>query len=224
MKITNKKTKDITGLKFSRLTVISYQGINFDGKSIWKCLCDCGEVRIVTAVRLKIGNTKSCGCISVKHGHAKSASSGKTREYNSWCGMIDRCFNTARKNYKHYGGRGITVCDRWKNFSNFLEDMGERPEKLTLDRIDNNGNYEPSNCRWATTKEQSLNKRIACPRSTKTSNHIGVYFSKTHRAWISRIKMEKGWVYVGSYKTEDEAIYHQEMRQENHRKLMVGAL
>lgn len=102
--------------------------------------------------------TREANGVLVTHGHG-SAKNGRTPTYNTWMNMIQRCTNANAPGYKHYGGRGITVCERWLKFENFLADMGERPEGLTLDRIDNDGNYEPGNCRWATCEQQNANRR-----------------------------------------------------------------
>jgi hypothetical protein len=148
---------DITGHRFGRLVAISH--ISFQG---WLCRCDCGNETIVQGPNLRNGNSKSCGCLRVelaisratKHGHAK-----KTATYSSWQAMIKRCTNPNTWSWKHYGGRGITVCDRWRySFENFLADMGEKPEGLTLDRINNELGYSPENCRWATPAEQFRNR------------------------------------------------------------------
>lgn len=150
--------------KYNRLTIIKEvepKIYNRRTKKRFECKCDCNNLIIVFLEHLKNGHTKSCGCLriekssEIKHGH-----SNRTQTYNSWAGMKQRCFYIKHKYYFNYGGRGITVCERWMNFSNFLEDMGERPKGTTLDRINPNGNYEPSNCRWATIEEQIKNRRI----------------------------------------------------------------
>ena len=156
---------ELTGQTFNRWTVIgSARFIN--RKSFSLCRCECGVERDVRHDQLTRGISKSCGCwksevsrrqiieISTTHGQ-----SSKTRTYSIWKDMRKRCLNHASKNYKNYGGRGISVCQRWSSFENFFEDMGHAPEAMTLDRINNDGNYEPSNCRWATKKTQMNNMR-----------------------------------------------------------------
>ena len=144
------------GKKFSRLEVMSLP-FKKEGKreKYVICKCDCGTEKPFVARSLLTGNTKSCGCIQGETRHNKSFSG----EYFSWKGMIQRCENPDHTFYDLYGGRGILVCDRWHDFRNFYADMGERPKGTTLDRIDNFGNYEPANCRWATQKTQIRNMR-----------------------------------------------------------------
>lgn len=115
--------------------------------------CECGTIRILKGIRLRFGDSISCRkCGSTKHGRVHS------RTYSTWESMIQRCTNPKNRNYRHYGARGIKICERWLKFENFLEDMGKRPNKLELDRINNNGNYEPSNCRWVTHSENIKNR------------------------------------------------------------------
>lgn len=157
---------DISGNKYNRLWVLSYSHTS-KGIAFWLCRCDCGKETIVDGRNLKSGHTKSCGCLSVeqrplnnlKHGGVTNG--GMSAEYECWCGIKKRCYNENSDNYNLYGGRGIKMCDRWlSSFGNFLADMGNKPTpKHSIDRIDVNGDYEPSNCRWATQKEQCRNLR-----------------------------------------------------------------
>jgi len=157
------KKLELTGQRFSRLTVISFSDVT-NQATYWICKCDCGNITRVAGTHLKTGHTTSCGCFYKETRKGKLTHGQKnSTEYNSWNQMKGRCYNPNLKEYKHYGGRGITVCDRWINsFENFFADMGKKPTpKHTLDRYPNNesGNYEPSNCRWATWEQQNRNKR-----------------------------------------------------------------
>lgn len=156
---------DLTGKWFGRLLVLSWARTS-DNQAGWLCRCKCGKEKPVRTDHLTSGRTISCGCKlgrnsellknGLKHGHCSSRSS---RTYSSWTAMHARCRNPKAHSYADYGGRGISVCDRWKSFENFLADMGGRPLQTSIDRIDPNGNYEPGNCRWATVEVQGDNKR-----------------------------------------------------------------
>jgi hypothetical protein len=158
-----RKLIDLTGKKFGRLIVQGRSSAPSRSKqAMWICLCDCGKTKIIVSQSIRSGHSTSCGClhdemrltVPYKHGL------GKTREYHVWKGMIKRCTDVTHKGYRHYGGRGITVCERWLNsVENFYADMGPRPARTTLDRIENDGNYEPGNCRWASHLTQGANKR-----------------------------------------------------------------
>jgi hypothetical protein len=167
------KLRDLTGDRFGRLIVIK-RVADRNKRVWWRVRCDCGITKEISSNGLKSGHSKSCGCLrkdlgkvkNLNHGHA-SLLNGFTPTYLAWQAMRQRC----RPSYfesKYYHDKGIVVCERWNNFLNFLSDMGERPKGMTLDRISSNGNYEPSNCRWATTHEQRINRS----RSNESNNPI----------------------------------------------------
>jgi hypothetical protein len=160
-KIRGRKEKygDLVGKEFGRLTVVSFVGKNKHGSKQWECKCSCGKHTIVTVGALVRGMTRSCGCLR-KEKVSTIGGLSKNHTYKSWHCMMYRCTNPKDRKYKYYGGRGVNVCQRWQeSFLNFLEDMGERPDGRTLDRIDPEGNYEPGNCRWATIEVQQQNRR-----------------------------------------------------------------
>jgi len=153
---------DLAGQKFHKLTVIEYAGKDKWNQSRWLCQCSCGKTKIILGYCLTRGTTCSCGCLRKEAAKKNNITHGyrKTRLYRIWRGMINRCANPNDRGYYNYGGRGISVCSRWLKFENFLQDMGEPPSsKHSIDRIDNNDGYRPANCRWATHKENSRNKR-----------------------------------------------------------------
>jgi hypothetical protein len=151
---------DLTGNKFNRLTVIKLVGKQ--GRSyMYLCKCDCGAEKVLRGANVSAGHTKSCGCLhrekNLRLSHARRRNWSPT--YQSWTAMRRRVTNPNHQSYKNYGGRGISITESWRTFENFLFDMGPRPGGTTLDRINNNGNYEPGNCRWANVSQQNYNKR-----------------------------------------------------------------
>jgi len=162
---------NLTGDRFGRLTV-RHRDNSGRKDAKWVCECDCGKLKSAMAYNLKSGATLSCGCLRKEatsarcktHGQSPATGKSASPEWNSWNSMKQRCSNPKRKSYSDYGGRGITVCQRWASFENFLADMGTRPDGYTLDRIDNEKGYEPGNCRWASRRDQRLNQR---PRRKK---------------------------------------------------------
>jgi len=166
---------DISGRNFGELIAIKFHSRGAHNRAMWLCKCSCGNEKVIYYSFLMSGHTKSCGClksintINANTTHGQSRPNNTTREYAAWQGMKTRCYNKNTVAYKDYGGRGIVVCDRWlESFENFFNDMGKRPStKHSLDRYpNNNGNYEPNNCRWATKLEQASNCR---------SNHLVEY-------------------------------------------------
>ena len=180
------------GKKFNRWEVISYKGRDNNGKHSFECRCDCGNIKTIPLGNLKTGASKSCGCLNYEklkgNTHNKKHGMSFSKEYNSWRAMLDRCENKNYREYIEWGGRGVKVCERWHDFENFYNDMGKRPNGMTLDRIDNNGNYEPSNCRWATAKVQGNNRR---------SNTLITYNGETRtlQQWADKVGIKANTIH-----------------------------
>ena len=178
---------DLTGRRFGRLTVVR-RDENKGVKVRWLCRCDCGGRSSAFANDLRSGRHGSCGCLQkervTKHGHSPFDISRRTPTYRTWLSMVQRCTNPRATHYDRYGGRGVRVCDRWRgSFAAFLEDMGERPSpRHTVERTDNDGDYTPRNCRWATRKEQAQNRA-----NSRRLTHGGV--TRTVTEWAARL----GW-------------------------------
>lgn len=191
-----KYPKDISGLRFGRLTVMEKAGVTNGGgrgsKSLWRCKCDCGNEKVIMRNSLVSGNTKSCGCMereNKKVMHLKHGMS-KTRLWSIWCGIKDRCNRENNHDYVRYGGRGIAICDEWKDdFQNFCEwaMLNGYSDDLTIDRIDVNGDYEPSNCRWVTRKEQTRNRSITKKISIAEIAEIdGISYQEAYKKYVLR--------------------------------------
>lgn len=165
---------DLKSQKFGRLKVLDF-AYNKNRKSYWKCLCDCGNIKIIESYKLKTGHTKSCGCYAkeVTRNNTITHNKTNTKLYRTWQNMKRRCDNKKTKSYKYYGEKGIRVCDEWlhdfMNFYNWAMQNGYK-EELSIDRINVNGNYEPNNCRWVDIETQANNK---------TNNHFLSYNGKT---------------------------------------------
>lgn len=197
----NGPLKDLHQRRFGALVAVSYVRGSKCVRSFWVCRCDCGAQTNASTNQLLSGKSKSCGCkvgeniskARTVHGHTAG---GNSRTYRIWANMVTRCHNQKASNWAHYGGRGIAVCSRWReSFGAFLADMGPVPEGLTLDRINPDGPYEPSNVRWATMKEQAANKRntllisVGGERMTvsQASKRFGISYSLLHD------RLSKGW-------------------------------
>lgn len=194
------------GARFGRLVVIGFapsrpRPRDESGKykkpvAYWECQCDCGKIVAIKRKKLRGGNTRSCGCLKteiIKAGTNTKHGMSRYSEYKSWHGMMVRCYNPGHVSYADYGGRGIQVCDRWHTFENFYEDMGKRPPNTSIDRINNNGDYEPENCRWGTIEEQSNNRR----------NSVYVEFNGRRRTvgqWEHHFKVNSGFIRGRLYK------------------------
>lgn len=202
---TDYRFQDLTGLRFSRWSVMKLAGRDEGKNFFWECRCDCGKIVVVSGKNLRSGISRSCGCYSVdllrsrslRHGEGKR--SNRSAEYRTWKAMNVRCHNKDQAAYKRYGGRGIRICRRWlgpNGFQNFLEDMGRKPTpEHTLDRIDNDGNYCSENCRWATRKQQARNTRtnrfLTYQGEKKTLSEWGERFHLAPDLISCRIK--RGW-------------------------------
>ena len=173
------KRIDLTGQVFGRLTVLRQHGVKRGGNLSWLCLCECGKEHITASYHLRSGGCQSCGCFqreqASKASEAANTTHGMTKSatYMSWKSMLARCKHANVNGSERYLGRGIIVCERWHKFENFLADMGERPEGMSIDRIDNNLGYAPENCKWSTAKEQMNNRG---------NNRLITFGDRTHTA------------------------------------------
>lgn len=210
-RIKEKLTEDLVGQRFGRLTVVE-KANNMYGRVSWKCVCDCGGIKIATSSNLKRGLVSSCGC-KIKENrvpeyapHSHKHKMSKSRIYDLWCGMKTRCYDKSHPSYPAYGERGIKVCDEWlgddgaENFIKWAYSTGYDENapfgECTIDRIDVNGDYSPSNCRWCNVKEQANNRRsnikIEYKGETKTLMEWCEQYGKSYKLVYQRIKRD-GW-------------------------------
>lgn len=179
--------KDLSGHRQGKL--VATKTYRVDGKTMVDCICDCGSKRTMLAQVFQRFSTKSCGC------EIKASNLVNSPTYHSWVGMKQRCLNASHDAYENYGGRGISVCDRWMKFENFFEDMGEKPNGLEIDRIDTNGDYEPNNCRWTDRITNIRNRRntrwLTHGGKTMTLSEWARYLN-VPRERISR-RLDRGW-------------------------------
>lgn len=196
---------DLSGRRFGRWVVISKSGKRHN-QTYWWCRCDCGTLREVNPVSLKNARSTSCGCYKRELMKKRDVAHSKTHsvEYNTWTRMKNRCCNHKSSDYKHYGGRGIKVCDKWVNsFESFLADMGKRPKGMSIDRIDVNGDYCPENCRWADNITQmnnrTNNKYLTYKSQTKTMSEWAREKGLSPGTLLARLK--RGWSIEESLET-----------------------
>lgn len=186
------------GYKFNRLTVIEEVDRIHPKRPMYACKCDCGKMKNVEGRRLREGTIKSCGCLSKELTRIRSITHGMTdsSEYKTWCGIKRRCLNENDKRYPEYGGRGIKICDSWSNsFQSFFHDMGEKPEGYSIERIDVNGNYEKSNCKWIKLSSQASNKRtnVKITHKNETKNLSDWSLETGIKAETISARIKRGW-------------------------------
>jgi hypothetical protein len=195
------RVKNITGQLFGRITVLSFRDIH-KRRTRWYCVCSCGEKLTCSGSALKTGNTRSCGCLkrdtTIERNITQSTTHGMTATsiYNVWASMKRRCCRPSSQDYKNYGGRGITVCERWLEFENFYEDMGDRPSnQYSIERIDNDGDYCLDNCKWILTSNQAKNRRTNRRLSYNGETRIVVDWARHLNMNVHTIysRLNRGW-------------------------------
>lgn len=206
------KHKDIAGQKFNKLTALRIVGYEEPYRSnekpipLWECLCDCGSETVGTVYNIVRGRKKSCGCLR-KESTTKTHGMTKTKIYVVYRNMWKRCYNKNEWAYPYYGGRGIKLCDRWMEpegigFMNFYADMGDIPNGLEIERVNNDGDYCPDNCVWAARSEQTFNQRKRC---NNVSGRSGVSFNQKHGKYVVTIGKNNKSIYLGIYSDFEEA-------------------
>lgn len=196
---------EMAGRVFGRLTVISEAGRDKRLTVLWKCICDCGNIKIIRGSDLRNRQTESCGCKRSEVTIKRNITHGKTGtlEHNIWRSMRTRCLCQNNPAYSSYGGRGITICERWMDFENFFEDMKECPKGLSIERIDNDKGYLPNNCKWGTRTEQNRNKRVNKESKTGVS---GVTWSEQAQKYKANIGVDNELIHLGYFKIMEQAI------------------
>lgn len=193
---------DLSGRTFGRLLVLGRDGAGVGGHVIWRCRCECGSTISAWGIALRRGATKSCGCLRSEVSRSANTTHGlsSSSEYHIWRTMLARCTNPKTSSYQHYGGKGVSVCPRWMSFENFYADMGARPSSgHSIDRIDNDGNYQPDNCRWATMSQQA--------RNTRRQRNDGWCIEKVGGSYVVRVTPLGGvQTYIGSFRRRDDAV------------------
>jgi len=201
------KKLELAGQRFGKLLVVKEIEKRESEHILWECTCDCGNEIIVCGNSLRRGHTKSCGCLG-KHGMYG------TPTYRTWLHMIQRCNNSNSDGYRYYGARGITICERWLKFENFFKDMGERPEGLTIERVNNNEGYCLDNCKWATLAEQGKNKRIY---NNNQSGVAGVHYHNSRKRYVAVIGINHKSIHLGYFINKQDAINARRQAEERYR-------
>lgn len=198
------KKIDLKDKKFGRLIVQNEVGRDKTGRILWKCKCDCGNIRNIRGTDLHKGRQKSCGCLRTEKTIENSTihNMSKTPTYRTWSNMVQRCNNHKNNSYYNYGGRGIKVCEKWLNFIGFFEDMGLRPDGLTIERRDNELGYSKTNCYWADRTAQARNQRL---KKTNKTGVSGVSWRSKEQRYHVSIGRNKKSIYFGGFPTLETA-------------------
>ncbi len=211
------------GKRFSFLTVLSPRH-NDRGFRLWECICDCGNRRIVSTGEPNAGRAHSCGCMKLSNGRFLKSGISKTKTYRIWSTMLARCRTGSQTSYPRYGAVGISVCERWSNFENFLFDMGEAPHGMEIDRIDSSGNYEPGNCRWATRSQNARNKRNNVYLTLNGETKLLLEWAKQYNLSVSllRVRLRLGWAVERAILTPVDMVRSDARKKHSEAKAHIG--